>query len=325
MSLPVLGIDIAKETYAVALLIDDRCAQREFPNRPRRFETLTTWLRKHGVSHVHACLEATGRYGEDLAEYLLQQGHTVSVINPARIKAYMHSQLARNKTDKLDAALIAHFCQTQNPPPWSPPAPEIRELHELLHQYTALQDARQREANRLQAGLRAQIVQDLIQAHLDFLDQQLEEIKRLIREHINRHPHLKAQCDLLTTIPGIGDITAAQLLAVEISRFEDARALTAYSGLNPMVRTSGKSIHRKPHLSKIGDAALRHALYFPALSAKRSNPIVHAFCERLAERGLCKMAILGAAMRKLLCLAYGVLKSGQPFDPSYAFVHESAA
>ncbi|MBI3536375.1 MAG: IS110 family transposase [Chloroflexi bacterium] len=325
MSLPVLGIDIAKESYTVALLVEAHCYQHEFPNRPSSFKSLSTWLQKRGVARVHACLEATGRYGENLAEYLHQHGHTVSVVNPMRIKAYMQSQLARNKTDQLDAELIARFCQTQNPPPWIPPAPEIRELQELLHQYTAVQDDRQREANRLQAGLKAQTVQELIQAHLDFLDQQIEKIKRLIQEHIDRYPHLKAQSELLTSIPGIGDLTAAHLVAVEMHRFADARALTAYGGLNPMVRTSGKSVRRKPRLSKIGHATLRKALYLPALTAIRCNPIIQAFCARLAERGLCAMAIIGAAMRKLLCLAYGVLKSGRPFDPNYSLTREFAS
>lgn len=325
MSSPILGIDIGKETYAAALVVEQRVSKREFPNTPRCFGQLSTWLTRRGVQQVHACLEATGRYGDALAEYLYQAGHTVSVVNPARIKAYMKSQLARNKTDPLDAALIADFCRTQNPPAWTPPAPEIRELQELLHQYQALQDARQQEANRLQAGLKAHSVQALIQAHLDFLDQQITEIKQLIQNHLDRHPHLKAQRDLLTSIPGIGDLTAAHLIVVELPRFADARAVTAFGGLNPMLRTSGKSVWGNPRLSKIGHRSLRKALYFPALTAKRYNPIVKALCERLAERGLCPMAIIGAAMRKLLCLAYGVLKSGRPFDLNYAAKRDFAA
>ncbi|HEX7586889.1 MAG TPA: transposase [Anaerolineae bacterium] len=321
----ILGIDVSKETYAVALLLESRVTQREFPNTPRGFEQLSAWLARRGVQQVHACLEATGRYGDALAEYLFQAGYTVSVVNPARIKAYMRSQLARNKTDPLDAVLIADFCRTQNPPPWSPPPSEIRELQELLHQYAAVQAARQAEANRLQAGLKAHAVQHLIQDHLDFMDRQLDEIKQLIQDLINRHPHLKSQRDLLTSIPGIADLTAAHLIVVELHRFADTRAVTAFGGLNPMVRTSGKSVRGKPRLSKIGQGSLRKALYFPALTAKRCNPIIKAFCERLAERGLCPMAIIGAAMRKLLCLAYGVLKSGRPFDPDYVAKCEFAS
>ena len=237
----------------------------------------------------------------------------------------MKSQLARNKTDQLDAVLIADFCRTQNPPAWTPPAPEILELQELLHQYAAVQEARQQEANRLQAGLKAQAVQALIQDHVDFLDRQLAEIKRLIQDLVDRHPHLKTQRDLLTTIPGIGDLTAAHLIAAEPLRFADSRAITAFGGLNPMVRTSGSSVRGKPRLSKIGHRSLRKALYFPAITAIRCNPIIQALSERLAKRGLCPMAILGAAMRKLLCLAYGVLKSGRAFDPNYAMKREFAS
>jgi transposase len=314
----ILGIDVSKETYAVALLLESRVTRREFSNTTHGFEQLSAWLARRGVQQVHACLEATGRYGDALAEYLFQTGYTVSVVNPARIKAYMKSQLARNKTDQLDAVLIADFCRTQNPPPWSPPPAEIRELQELLHQYAAVQAARQQEANRLQAGLKAQAVQTLIQDHVDFLDRQLTEIKRLIQDLVDRHPHLKAQRDLLTTIPGIGDLTAAHLIAVEPLRFADSRAVTAFGGLNPMIRSSGTSVRGKPRLSKIGHRSLRKALYFPAVTAIRCNPIIQALSERLAKRGLCPMAIIGAAMRKLLCLAYGVLKSGRPFDPNYA-------
>lgn len=318
MSSSILGIDVAKETCAVALVTESRIWKREFPNTPRGFEQLSTWMDRRGVDQAHACMEATGRYGDALAEYLFHAGHTVSVVNPARIKAYMKSQLARNKTDQLDAALIADFCRTQNPPAWTPPPPEIRELQELLHQYAALQAARQQELNRLQAGLKSQAVQDLIQDHVDFLDRQMKEIQRQLEELWSRHPHLKEQRDLLVTIPGIGDLTAAQVLSIEPLRFDDTRAITAFSGLNPMLRTSGKSIHGQPRLSKIGDRRLRKALYFPALAAIRCNPIIKALCDRLAARGLCPMAIIGAAMRKLLCLAYGVLKSGRPFDPNYA-------
>lgn len=317
MASPVLGIDIAKETFAVALVVENRISKREFSNDPHGFAQLSAWLTRRRVAHMPACLEATGRYGEALAEYLYHAHHTVSVVNPTRLKAYMKSQLTRNKTDPLDAVWIADFCRTQHPPAWTPPSPEIRELQELLHQYAALQDARQQEANRLQAGLKAQTVQALIHDHLDFLDRQLAEIQRLIQDLLDRHPHLKAQRDLLTSIPGIGDLTAAHLIAVEPLRFADTRAVTAFGGLNPMIRTSGKSVWGKPRLSKIGDGSLRKALYFPALTAKRCNPIIKALCERLAQRGLCPMAIIGAAMRKLLCLAFGVLKSGKPFDPNY--------
>jgi transposase len=318
MTEAILGIDIAKHTFQVTLLHAGKHFRRRFSNSPAQFEQLTIWLKQHGVPQVHVCLEATGRYGEDLAEYLFAQQHTVSVVNPAQIRKYAESKLTRHKTDPLDADLIADFCQSQHPRPWTPPAPEIRHLQELVHQYEALQAARQQEANRLQAGLRSQAVQQLIHAHLQFLDQPLESLKRLIEEHIRQYPDLQRRQDLLTSIPGIGDLTAAKLQAAQIERFEDTRALTAFAGLNPMQRTSGTSLRRKPRLSKMGDSDLRRDLYFPAIVAKRWNPIVSNFCERLAAKGKASFIVIGAAMRKLLCLAFGVLKSGKPFDPNYA-------
>ena len=318
MTEAILGIDIAKATFQVTLLHAGKHFRHTFPNSPAQFEQLTAWLESHAVTRVHACLEATGRYGEDLAEYLSAQHHTVSLVNPAQIRKYAESKLTRNKTDPLDADLIADFCQSQHPRAWTPPAPEIRHLQELLHQYDALQAARQQEANRLQAGLRSESVQQLIHAHVQFLDQQLETLKHLIEEHIQQHPDLQQRQELLTSIPGIGNLTAAKLQAAQIERFVDTRALTAFAGLNPMQRTSGTSVRRKPRLSKMGDGDLRRDLYFPAIVAKRWNPIVSKFCERLAAKGKASFIVIGAAMRKLLCLAFGVLKSGKPFDPNYA-------
>lgn len=124
---------------------------------------------------------------------------------------------------------------------------------------------------------------------------------------------------LLVTIPGIGKLTAAKLLGEirNILDFQSARQLAAYAGLTPQNFLSGTSVHKKTRLSKTGNANLRNILYMPAIVAKRYNPIVRSFCERLSCSGLKPMEVIGAAMRKLLHLAYGILKSGRPFDPDY--------
>lgn len=320
MSLPILGIDLAKDSYQVTLLAHDERQRQTFPNEPAQFGLLTTWLRQHHVTQVHACMEATGRYGEALATYLVAHQHTVSVVNPARIKHYAQSQLRRNKTDRLDADVLAEFCQKEQPAAWTPPSAEIRELQELLHEYDTLQVTRQQEAQRLQAGVQSARVRRHLSEHLDFLDTQITEVLRSIRDLIRRHPDLKQRQALLTSIPGIGTLTAAKFQAIELHRFEDARAAAAYVGLNPMERTSGSSVRGRPRLSKMGPAALRRALYMPAVVAKGCNPFVQALWARLAAKGKHNLAILGAVMHKLVCLAYGVLKSGKPFDPNYGKV-----
>ncbi len=316
--LPVLGIDIAKENYQITLRHGQRLARHEFSNDPTKFKQLDAWLRQQKVKQVHACLEATGQYGDALAEHLYTQGHVVSVVNPARIRHYADSQLRRNKTDALDADTIADFCLKQQPEPWTPPPAEIRELRALLHQYEALQAMRTQEVNRQQAGDLPGRVAQLLTEHITFLDQQLEHIRQLIEDHIRKHPDLRKQQELLESIKGIGALTAAFLVALQLERFDDARAATAFVGLNPRQRQSGKSIHKRSTLSKMGDPQFRAILYWPAITARRFNPVVQAFCDRLEENGKNKMQVIGAAMRKLLCLAYGVVKSGKPFDPNYA-------
>ena len=313
----ILGIDIAKDTFQVTVLQAGRAADGEFSNNRAGFKRLSAWLKKRRARQVWACVEATGRYGEDLAEYLYAQGHSVSVVNPLAIKRYAESQLTRNKTDAVDAALIADFCATQQPALWAPPAPEIRELRELLHQYGALQASRQQAHNRLTSGFQSATVLAQLQAQIDFLDQQLEEIEQRIYQHIGAHPELKRQHALLDSIPGVGRLTAARLLAEDLSRFDDARSAAAYAGLTPMNRTSGTSVRRRPKLSKIGKASLRRDLYFPAVAASR-KPIFGALYARLLAKGKTTMAALGAVMHKLLRVAYGVLKSGRAFDPNYA-------
>jgi transposase len=281
---------------------------------------LLRWLRKHSKSvRPHVCMEATGQYGDAIATLLHQEGYPVSVVNPARIKAYADSHLRRNKTDKADAQLIAEFCLKQEPPLWSPPPASFRDLQALVRRLEDLQDNLQQEKNRLQSGVSTPTVVADLQAHITYLEGQIATLLKAIREHIAQYPELKKQQDLLDSIPGIGALTAAKLLGEirHFSDFDSARQLAAYAGLTPRNQFSGTSVHRKARLSKTGNAHLRRILYMPAVSAKRWNPIVKEFCERLRKNGLLPMQAVAAAMRKLLHLAYGVLKTGRPFDPHY--------
>jgi transposase len=143
-------------------------------------------------------------------------------------------------------------------------------------------------------------------------------LKEQIRDHIDGHPGLRKQARLLETIPGVGEATIAQLLAVvgDLARFKSARQLAAFLGLTPRQHQSGSSVRGKTRMAKMGHAQLRKALFFPAIVATRFNPLVRAFAQRLAQAGKPKMAIVGAAMRKLVHIIFGVLKSGRPFDPT---------
>src|SRR5689334_2114481 len=149
----VLGIDIAKAKFDVALQFPDgRIRRKSCPNASSGFTALAAWLAHQQVTRVHACLEATGTYGEALATWLHEAGHAVSVVNPMTIHAYAASQLSRTKTDRTDAALIAQFCATQHPALWHPAPREIRELQALIRRLEALLEMRTQETNRLTSG-----------------------------------------------------------------------------------------------------------------------------------------------------------------------------
>ncbi|MDQ3802464.1 MAG: IS110 family transposase [Acidobacteriota bacterium] len=267
MTLSTLGIDIAKLKFDVALrTTGDKFLHQSFPNTPDGFARLAAWLARRAAGRVHACLEATGTYGEALARYLHDTGHTVSVVNPAAIKAFAASRLSRTKTDRVDAELIARYCHTQHPPAWAPPAAEILELQALGRRLEALVEMRTMERNRLAAGVTSEAVRGSLEQHLAYLDAEIGRTQKLIGTHIDAHPGLREQRDLLVTIPGIGEATAAPLLAEmpEIKTYHSARQAAAFAGLAPRRRESGSSVRGRARLSKIGSSRLRRALYFPA-------------------------------------------------------------
>lgn len=317
----ILGIDIAKLKFNACLINKgSKLRHKVFPNTSTGFEQLRDWLSKQDVEHVHACLEATGTYGEALAPCLHQAGHRVSVVNPATTKAFAGSRLSRTKTDRVDAELIARFCQAQEPPAWTPLPQEVRELQALVRRLEALIEMRVAEENRLSSGIMVEVVRESVEELLNHLNEQIKRTEQLIREQINNHPTLKRQSELLDSIPGIAETTAALLLSevTESKQYRSARQVAAYAGLVPRERQSGSSDRGRTRLSKIGNARHRRALYFPAITALRCSPFFQAWAEGLLKRGKSKMSVICAVMRKLVHLAYGVLKSGKEFDPQWA-------
>jgi transposase len=159
-----------------------------------------------------------------------------------------------------------------------------------------------------------------VEEMLTHLKQQLARTEKLTRKHIDKHPSLKQQSELLTSIPGIAQTTAALLLAEvpNIKQYRSARQVAAFAGLVPRERQSGSSLKGRVRLSKIGNSRLRKALYFPAITALRCSEFFQQWANCVRQRGKTKMSVIGAVMRKLIHIAYGVLKSGQPFDPNHA-------
>ena len=323
--LATLGIDISKESFHVELAVNNKLRHRRFANRKEGFAELYVWLAKHKAPAVHACLEATGPYSEALALYLHEQGYTVSIVNPAQIKAFGQSELLRNKDDGPDAALIRRFCEKQRPAAWTPPPAHFRELQALTRHLENLLETRQQQLNRLETATTKPVLKSLhkLVAHLEA---EIKRTEQQINDHVARHPDLKQQCSLLESIPGIGTRTATRLLAEieDIRQYKSARQVAAYAGLTPRNNRSG-TMRGQTRLSKIGNARVRKALFLPAMVAKQHNPVVRSFCERLARHGKNKMQLVGAAMRKLIHIAFGVLKSGKVFDPNHELLINSVS
>lgn len=320
MSQFYVGIDISKTTFDVALLGGAQTARSQFANDQSGFQKLAGWLQRQGASQVHACLEATGRYWVELALFLHEQGHAISVVNPKLIKKHSEAIMQRNKTDRQDALTIADYCAKQQPDLWTPPTAAYRQLQEMVRHLYTLKGDRTRVSNRRQSGLTSQEVLALLEEQLALLDRQIEQLQARIAQHIDNDPQLKADKELLLTIPGIGQTTAAVFLAEvpDVTLFKSGDQVAAFAGLTPGQQLSGTSLRRPARLVKWGNAHLRTALYMPALSAHRHNPIAAALRERLLQRGKSKMTTVVAVMRKLLILCYGVLKTRKPFDPHHA-------
>lgn len=316
MSLPCLGIDVGKHKLYAALLFtpDKKPKRKTLSNDASGHQALLAWLAYHRVERVHACMEATSTYAHPVARYLHEQGHVVTIANPKQVKAYGESLLVRTKTDRVDAAVIAQFCLERQPRAWTPPAPEVDALQALVRRLDALEKMMSQERNRLETTP-DELIED-IQTHLKFLKQQRTSLMEKIKHHIDHHDNLKHQRELITSIPGIGEKTAAIILAEigDIHFFKSARQLAAHAGLTPQEHESGSSIHKKPRLSKVGNARLRKALYMPALASINHNVVIAQFRERLLAAGKLKMQVVGAIMHKLIRWVFGVLHSGQPFD-----------
>jgi len=316
MSLFHLGIDVAKAKLDCALrLPNGKFRSKVIANSGNGFTQLIDWLASHQATPVHVCMEATGIYWEEVAQFLAKAGFTVSVVNPAQIKAYGASRLTRSKTDAVDARLIADFCAERQPAPWQAPSAEEIALRALVLRLEALQTMRIQESNRLDVSRDA--VHEDIQQHLDWLDNAIKQLIKTINEHINNHPDLKQKRDLLDTIPGIGERTSAIMLAfyADTDRFDNGRQAAAFAGLDPRQYESGSSVKGKPRLSKVGHAFLRKSLYMPAMVTLYKTAWGKRFKDRLTSAGKPPKLIIGAMMRKLVHVAFGVLKSGKSFDP----------
>jgi transposase len=314
-----VGIDIAKRKFDVRWVSAGKGKNKAFENTDVGRRELLAWLTKQGSrpESCHVAMEATGQYYEPVALALFDAGYTVSVVNPLQIKAFGEATMCRQKTDRADAALIARFCETVKPQPWQAPSREVRELQRLLSRLEALQDMHVQEQNRRHEseGLALESVDRVIVT----LGEEINRLEKKISDHIDRHPDLREQDELLQSIPGVGPRVSSYAIAwLRGQRFDSARQAAAFVGLSPRHRQSGDSVRGKSSIGKLGHKHLRKILYWPAMSAMRHNAAAKALSERLVSAGKNTKVAIVAIMRKMVHWMIGVLKSGKPFDINLA-------
>lgn len=334
-----LGCDVSKQKLDFSLLPQDdgnknrdtlrqKSKSKTVANTPAGIEEMLKWLRKNGVedlSSVHVAMEGTGIYHEVAAYELSKHGVIVSVCNPAQTKSFGRGIGIQNKNDRIDSYVLAHYCQSANPRPWTPPSPEAYDLKSLVARTDAITSDLVREKNRAEKAAATRTPEAVVRSiheSIAFLKRQLASIQETIDKHIASHESLKQDMRLLTSIPAIGNRVGTAMLAVQRRHtFDSAEQLAAYLGLVPIMRQSGTSLAGKSRTSHQGPKRLRSLLYMAAVCAIRKNngnPLVQPLYERLLKKGKAKKLALGAVMRKLVHICFGVLKNKTPFDVSVA-------
>lgn len=295
----IIGIDVSKaklDTVWIRDLEAMKVKSKVQQNTPAGHQALMSWAMKHtgeDVSTLHFVMEATGVYHEALAYMLHNAGAKVSVMNPARVREYGNSLGGQSKNDKKDSAILARFGMTQSPALWEPEALEIRQLKALIARCDAVKQDIQREVNRLEKAVVSNASADVCES-IETVREQLvtekERLESLIDDHIDNHPGLKKDKELLESIPAIGSVMARQMLAVIRSRsFKSASQRAAFLGLIPVEHQSGTSVYSPPRLSKRGDARVRGKLYMAAVVATKHNPDIRDQYVRLQKSGKTKM------------------------------------
>jgi transposase len=319
-----LGVDVSKKKLDCMLLdsTNGKLKSKSLSNTKAGIEELIEWLAENKAPEAHVIMEPTGVYHEPAALALTDAGLKLSLVNPAQLRQFAQGLGVKNKTDKADSTVLARYGDTLKPEAWQAPSKSARQLKALLARRDAVADDLQREQNRQEAvdfGISPEQVKQSILQSIAFLQAELRRLEQMIKDHIDSDPDLRNKRELLETIPGVGTRVSTNLTALFAAKtFNTAEQLAAYLGLVPVHWESGSSVRGRPRLSKAGPSHLRKLLYMPAVVARRWNPHIKSFSDRLIAKGKTKMAVIGACMRKLAHLCFGVVHTGRPYDPNYA-------
>ena len=321
----IIGIDVSKASLDCAYLRDPdqkKTKRLRCDNDMNCFASLVAWAETRSelpVGSLAFIIEPTHVYHEQLVQFLYNSGATVNLVNPGKVRKFAQGIGILSKNDLVDADLLVRYgLLAKKLNAYAPVAQEVNDLRSLLNRLEVLERNLRSELNRQEKVGKTMVFHRLEQQSIaravKRLKAEIITFKRAIRECINSAPSLRQNFDLLQTIPGVGAKTAWIMMVILGSRsFRSAPEVASFLGLNPIEKRSGKSQYRRPRLSKSGSRHYRQQLYFPAIVATRKNPDIKALYERLLAADKTKMCALGAAMRKLVHICYGVVKNQTPY------------
>ena len=327
----VVGIDVAQKELVVSIgrmhddLTPEIYGHHTFPNTPKGFEALLTWVskRSEATTAVQYVLEATGVYHEKLVYFLHERGHSINVILPNRISSYQRTLDIKTVTDKTASEAITRFGLERKLQNWERPKPVFKKLQQLTRERDQLIQTRtliknQLHAEQAEAEPNTGSIKRLKQ-RLALLNKQEKEIQAEILSLLDSDEPVKKAVKNLCSLPGVGILTAVVVLA-ETNGFElirNKRQLASYAGFDVKEKQSGTSVKGKPRISKRGNRHLRKAMHFPALGAIRRDERFKAIFARLVSKHGIKMKAVVAVQRRLLEMIYVLYKTGTTYDENY--------
>ncbi len=327
----VAGIDVAQKELVVSLgrmhedLTTEIYGFKTFRNTDKGFTELVAWATRFTTAEVAVSyvMEATGVYHESLAYYLTDNGNKVSIVMPNKMSNYQKTLQIKTITDKTASQAIASFGLEKKLDIWQKPKQIFRELRQLTRERDQLIDQRTVLKNQLHAerseAFPNQRSIERMEAHIKLIVKQEKEIMKEIRDIIKQDKEVCKSVSLLCSIPGIGLLTAAIIIAEThcFNLIRNKKQIVSFAGLDVREKDSGTSVKKKPKISKKGNRHLRKAMYFPALTAIRHDERYKAIFERLVSKHGIKMKAAVAVQRKLLELVYIVYKTNKPYDKEY--------
>ena len=321
----IIGIDVGKMNLDCAWLRDldqDKPKRKKVENSPQGFKSMLTWAQDVSglaASELSFMVEPTGIYHEFLVQFLYQRQATIYLVNPSRVRKFADGMGILSKNDLIDADMLTRYgLQNRKLLPYQPVEQGVSDLKSLLNRLDTLERDLRRELNRQEKISKSSTIhrweKQSMQRTVRYLETEIKRFKKHISQTIKSATSLQKDYELLLTIPGIGARTAWTMLVILGSRrFASAPEVASFLGLNPIEKQSGMTRYRRPRLSKAGNGRFRQSLYFPAMVATRKNPDIKAQYDRLLAAEKSKMCALGAAMRKLVHICFGVLKHQRPY------------